>query len=243
MGRFENTPAADFRRVIETNLFGTVHGARAALPIFQEQGSGVLVNVSSVVGSVPQPYASAYVMSKHAIRALGMTLRQELLLQGAKDIHVCTVMPAVIDTPIFQHAGNYTGKAIKAMPPVYPPEQVAETIVGLVERPRREVSVGSTAPMMIAMRTVAPGLAEQMMARQVDKLHLDQDTPAPPTSGNLFQPLPQYATVTGGWRSDGSARQRPLALGLAAAVPAFLALRWARRRSERPRRSRGWLRA
>ncbi len=43
-GRFEDTPLEAYRRVIETNLFGYIYGARAALPIFREQGSGVLIN-------------------------------------------------------------------------------------------------------------------------------------------------------------------------------------------------------
>lgn len=49
-GRFEETPADSFRRVIETNLFGQVHGARAVLPYFRRQGIGVLINMSSVCG-------------------------------------------------------------------------------------------------------------------------------------------------------------------------------------------------
>jgi NAD(P)-dependent dehydrogenase (short-subunit alcohol dehydrogenase family) len=51
--RFEETPPEIFRRVVETNLFGYVHGARAALRCFRQHGRGVLVNVSSVVGPLP----------------------------------------------------------------------------------------------------------------------------------------------------------------------------------------------
>lgn len=47
-GRFGDLPSEDFRRVIETNLFGQVHGARAALAQFERQRSGVLINLSSV---------------------------------------------------------------------------------------------------------------------------------------------------------------------------------------------------
>jgi NAD(P)-dependent dehydrogenase (short-subunit alcohol dehydrogenase family) len=46
----EETPAGAFRRVLETNFFGQVHGARAALPYFRRQGSGVLINLCSVWG-------------------------------------------------------------------------------------------------------------------------------------------------------------------------------------------------
>src|SRR5438093_12101885 len=63
-GRFEETPPEAFRHVIETNLFGYVYGARAALRQFRKQGSGLLINNASIVAEVSQPYTTAYVMSK-----------------------------------------------------------------------------------------------------------------------------------------------------------------------------------
>src|SRR6185312_8660976 len=59
-GHIDTLPMADWRRVIETNLFGVVHGARAAVPYFRRQGSGVLINNASVVGRAAGPYFSAY---------------------------------------------------------------------------------------------------------------------------------------------------------------------------------------
>ena len=229
-GRFEETPPEAYRRVIETNLFGYIYGARAALPIFREQGSGVLINNASIVANVPQPYASPYVISKHGVRALGMSLRQELALDGARDIHVCTVMPATIDTPFFQHAANYTGRAAKAMPPVYPAERVAETIVRFAERPGREAFVGNSGRLLNLQQTLAPGLGERLMATMVDKQHLYQDRPAPPTDGNLFEPMPQGTGVSGGWKADGgpAPARRAAAAGLAAGVPALAAWWWFR---------------
>lgn len=109
-------------RVINVNLLGCANGARAAIRQFREQGAGSLINVASMVGHAGQLYASAYVSSKWAVRGLSECLRMELM--DAPEIHVSTVLPAVIDTPLYQHAANYTGRAIKAMNPVYPPEQV-----------------------------------------------------------------------------------------------------------------------
>src|SRR5215210_744517 len=60
-GSFEEVPADVYRRVIETNLFGQIHGARAALAQFREQGGGVLINMSSVWGRLTSPHVSAYV--------------------------------------------------------------------------------------------------------------------------------------------------------------------------------------
>lgn len=81
---FQEIPLEDFRRVIDVDVMGYVHGARAALPYMREQGRGVLVNVSSVVAEVPQPYTHAYCMSKAAVRMLAASLRQELRLDGAR---------------------------------------------------------------------------------------------------------------------------------------------------------------
>ncbi|WP_017720518.1 SDR family NAD(P)-dependent oxidoreductase [Kamptonema formosum] len=63
--RFEDAPSQVYRRVIETNLFGYIHGARAALPYFREQGSGILINVDSVVGAAGQPGASHFCNPPH----------------------------------------------------------------------------------------------------------------------------------------------------------------------------------
>jgi NADP-dependent 3-hydroxy acid dehydrogenase YdfG len=51
VGRLEETPLEPYRRVIDTNLFGYVHGARAAIPYLREQGSGVLINNASQVAT------------------------------------------------------------------------------------------------------------------------------------------------------------------------------------------------
>jgi NAD(P)-dependent dehydrogenase (short-subunit alcohol dehydrogenase family) len=226
--RFEEVPIEACRRVIETNLFGYIYGAQAALPHFREQGSGVLINVASIAGRVGQPYTSAYVTTKWAIRGLSECLRQELLLDAPHDIHVCTVLPASIDTPIYQQGANYTGRAVRPMGPVYDAEQVARTIVRLAEEPRREVLVGRAGRLLSFLHTVAPGVAERVLAWQVEAAHF-QDATAPLSAGNLFELLPQWARVSGGWKTHGrSARRRVAAAGLVATVPAALAWLWLR---------------
>ena len=223
--RFEDAPMADFRRVIETDLFGYDYGARAVLPLFYRRGRGLLINVGSIMSEVPGPYVSAYTIAKHGVRALGECLREEIQLVGADDIHVCTVMPATIDTPFFQHAANYTGRAVKAMPPVYPADSVAKTIIGLVEHPQREVVVGNAGRLMTMQQTLAPGMSERMLATMIDKQHLG-GVPAPPTSGSLFSPMGPGASVDGGWRpSDGTSKTRKLATAALVGIPAALVWR------------------
>jgi NAD(P)-dependent dehydrogenase (short-subunit alcohol dehydrogenase family) len=214
-GSFQEIPLEDFRRVLDVNVMGYVHGARAALPIMREQGRGVLVNVSSIVGVVAQPYAHAYAMSKFVVRALSASLRQELRVEGSRRVKVCAVLPATIDTPLFQHGANYTGRAAVAMPPVYTPERVARAILNLVRLPRREVVVGSMGRGLLMQSKVTPGLVERMMAYQVDRTHLSLDEPAPATSGNLYQPAPGQGDVHGGWNG---ARRTALRRATTAAV-------------------------
>jgi NAD(P)-dependent dehydrogenase (short-subunit alcohol dehydrogenase family) len=223
---FQEIPLEDFRRILEVDVMGYVHGARAALPYLRDQGRGVLVNVSSIVAAVPQPYTHAYSMSKAAVRALSASLRQELLLDGAKGIKVCTVMPATIDTPFFEHAANYTGRKAKAMPPVYSAERVARTIVNLARSPRREVVVGPMGRNLVMQSKVAPGLAERQMAVQVDKTHLYRSKPAPDSDGNLFEPAPGTGSVGGGWHGKRkTAVRRTIS---AALVLGLVARRWLR---------------
>jgi NAD(P)-dependent dehydrogenase (short-subunit alcohol dehydrogenase family) len=107
-GRFEDIPPETFERVLQINLMGTVHGARAALNHFLERGSGILINNASLVGNCPSPFHSPYVASKFAIRGLSFALRQEVM--HLRDVHVCVLSPASIDTPLWQRGANYSGR-------------------------------------------------------------------------------------------------------------------------------------
>jgi len=92
LGSLEATPSAAFRRVLETNFFSNVHGARTVLPRFREQGHGVLINNASVYSHVGAPWLTAYVSSKFAVRGFSEALRQEL--GDLPDVHICTVSPS-----------------------------------------------------------------------------------------------------------------------------------------------------
>lgn len=216
-GRLEETPPEDWRRVVETNLFGYANGARAAITRFRERGSGVLVNVSSVVGRTGQAYTSAYTTSKSAINGLSEALRQDLV--DAEDIHVVTVLPPSVDTPLFQHGGNLTGRTAKPMPPVYEPELVADAIVRSVEHPRKqEVFVGGAARAMKGLRRLVPARRyTRMMARQVEREHF-RDWPAEPTKGNLYEPDARYNRTTGGWRTEPTRKRGALVTGALAGL-------------------------
>jgi short-subunit dehydrogenase len=226
-GRLEDHPEAETRRVLETNVLGYTFGAQAAVRHFRLHNSGVLINVASAVSEVPQPYAAAYVMSKHAVRGLANGLRQELWLDGARQIHVCSVMPATVDTPLFVHGANFSGRKIKAMPPIYTPERVARVIVGLARKPKADVVVGVQVRLMAGLHRVAPQPVQATMAKLVDAQHVVRDEAGPHDHrGNLFMPMAEGDTARGGWKE-----RRSRVAGMAAlAVPVIAALAWLRRR-------------
>lgn len=222
-GRFEELPSKDIRRLLEVNLFGYLHGAHAVLPYFREQGSGTLINVSSIVGIVGQPYTVPYSVSKSAIRGLSLSLAQELA--DAPNIHVCTVYPAVIDTPIFNQAGNLYGKKIQAPKPRIKASKVAKTITGLVKHPQTEVIVGGQGKIARVARLFAPGLFDKQFRKNIAKGHFYEEF-AEPTLGNLYEPKPQYAQVSGGWKpqDEPDFMLSNAWLGIGAAVIAGLAV-------------------
>ncbi|MDP9371246.1 MAG: SDR family NAD(P)-dependent oxidoreductase, partial [Chloroflexota bacterium] len=141
-GPFAAIPLAAQARLIEVNLLGVIHGAHAVLPHFLGQGGhGVLINLASIAGRVPLPWAATYTASKCAVAGFTDALRYELAAHSA--IAVCGVYPAFVDTPTDRHSANYTGRALRPVPPVADPEAVAEQIVGLALRPRRALYVGA----------------------------------------------------------------------------------------------------
>ncbi len=222
-GRMEDLPPRVVRRVFETNVLGCVYAIQAILPHFKEENEGVIVNVASMVGKAGIAYMGAYVASKHALVGLADSVRQEILLEDGANISVCTVMPASVDTPFFQHAANFTGRQVKPVGPVYHPEEVAQTILGCMENPQSEVYVGKIGSMTAWNRTVAAGLHDRVAARLAERSQLG-DQHVPPTEGNLFEPQP-INSIRGGWQNEAGSRWRTVIAATAAiAVPVSLGL-------------------
>lgn len=230
-GRFDEAPLKDHEQVIRTNLLGTMYGSYAALRQFRKQGSGRLINVASFVARVAAPYLPSYSASKFGIRGLDMALRQELEQNGEQDIYVCTVMPTSMDTPFFEHAGNYTGKPVKPIPPVYDPQEVVDTIFDLALNPRAEVVVGRYGKVGAAGARIAPRLMEKKMGKQTHKSQMEQKGSARDSSGSVLHPMREGSEVRGGWlEEEGSRSLLKSLLGIAIPVAVGIAVLSQRRR-------------
>jgi hypothetical protein len=176
--------------------------------------------VGSIYSKITTPYVSPYVTSKFGLLGFAEVLRQEL--RGAKGISVCTVLPATIDTPIYQHAANYTGQRVHPLPPVAGPGRVARRIVRLADRPRAETVVGQAQRAFIPFHALLPRAYDRGVGPVMNVLALRGGT-VPPADGTVFAAREGANTITGGWRTG---RRRLLVL---AAVPAAWAV--LRRRS------------
>lgn len=195
-GNLEDVPAELVRGLFETNIVGTFNGAKAALTQFRKQGTGTLISLGSIAGRTPYAGASAYCASKHAVHAMNAALRQELV--GTR-IHACVVAPASVDTPLFDHAANYTGLEMRVRPPVDPPRRVARAILRCAERPRREVFVGGAPSVMTLLHLLLPWLYERVRPELAASPRLGP-LPAPKVAGNIPETLPPYADEAG-WRT------------------------------------------
>lgn len=195
LGPFDEIPMENIKRLLEVNLMGVFYGARAALHYFRDQGYGTLINVSSQVGLIGQPYATAYAASKAAVRGMSLSLQQELVEE--ENIHVCTVLPSTIDTNLFQNAANYMGRKVKAMEPIVDPFTVAKEIECLTRHPKQEVLVGGMAIQGTLLKFFAPKFFARIYNKQVREKHFfDEHSDHYP--GNLFEPSGN-ASVDGGW--------------------------------------------
>jgi NAD(P)-dependent dehydrogenase (short-subunit alcohol dehydrogenase family) len=101
-GRFEQITEAEWDRVQTVDLKGPFMMMQAALPHLKACG-GNIVNVSSVAGRIPQPYATAYAAAKGGLTQLTKSLALELSPDG---IRVNAVCPGTVDTPIVSHVAS-----------------------------------------------------------------------------------------------------------------------------------------
>jgi len=218
VGLFDETPLAAHRRVIESNLIGHMHGAHAALRHFKKRGRGTLINMISVGGWIPAPYAAAYTASKFGLRGLSEALRAEV--SDLPQVHVCDVAPTVVDSPGLLHGANYT---------MVDPRRVARAVVALSSRPRAITWVGASAGPGRLAHAIAPQWVGAAMQRTM-RWALGRAQPVARTDGNLFESS-KGTQIDGGQRhANKQAAGTVAALG----VLGLAAVLWMNRRPARP---------
>lgn len=196
-GRVDELPTDVFERVIDVNLHGTARIARAALPLFQAQGSGTLVIVNSLLGRIATPTMGAYVTSKWAQRGLARVLQQEV--RHIPGVEVCIVAPGSTNTPIYLQSANIAGRRPRPPVPVDSPERMARAILRTIRRPRRMRSVGLGNWAMETGFAALPPAYDLLVGPLVRRLAFSRERAAP-GEGNVFGSQQDANALHGSWR-------------------------------------------
>jgi len=161
-GTLEGTPPEIMRRMMDVNFLGTFFTARAALPIFREQGHGHLIFISSIVGRRGIPLMGGYSATKAAQAGLAESLRSEL---AGTNIHTSAVYPVSTDTEFRSAMQRDYGYSVSGLGPKQPVSDVAAAIVRCIEHPRAEVYPHKTSRALAVLNAVAPAFTDRLVRR------------------------------------------------------------------------------
>ena len=165
--RFVDTDPAVLRKVMDVNLFGSIHCTRAALPSLQAR-RGQIVVLSSVAGFAPLVGRTGYCASKHALHGFFGALRTEVRPDGVGVLLVC---PAFTDTGLAQRAlsgdgtpvGSDVARATAGRQ--LQPEELADAILRAIHRRQELLVIPAVSRASYWLSRVAPRLYERMMLR------------------------------------------------------------------------------
>ncbi|MGD0560209.1 MAG: SDR family NAD(P)-dependent oxidoreductase, partial [Streptosporangiaceae bacterium] len=171
-GTFLSTTEEEWRRVLDVNLWGVIHGCRS---FASRMDSGHIVNVASAAAYLPSKDLAAYSASKAAVLALSQSLRGELAGRG---IRVSVICPGFVNTNIVR-TFTYSGLSLEQQEAKraravrlyamrnYPPEKVARAIVTAVERDKPMVAVTPESKVFLAISRFAPSLGRLIIRRDL----------------------------------------------------------------------------
>jgi len=157
-GRVDRLGIDDYRRQLETNVFGVLRTVYAALPALK-RARGQLVLMGSVSGHVPAPGLSPYTMSKFAVRALAEALHAELEPEG---VGVTLLSPGFVVSEIGQvdNQGRWHDVDASRVPRWLrmPADEAARQIVAAIETRRREAIITTHGKLGVFFYRHAPWL-------------------------------------------------------------------------------------
>src|SRR5436305_1909827 len=183
----ETTPD-EYRRVVEVNYLGTVHGTLAALQHMRQQGDGVILQVGSALVYRSIPLQSAYCASKAAIRGFTDSLRCELFHEKSP-IKICMLQLPAVNTPQFDVVRTRLPRHPQPVPPIYQPEVIATAVLHVAEHPTRELWIAGSAIKAIVGQRVIPGLLDRYLGKiGYDSQQTNQPV-EPDRPDNVFTPI------------------------------------------------------
>jgi NAD(P)-dependent dehydrogenase (short-subunit alcohol dehydrogenase family) len=183
-GAAEESSVEQARALFETNLFGSMRTIRAVLPHMREQGSGRIINLSSVLGLVPSPFGALYAATKHAMEGYSESLDHEVREHGVRVLLVepgytrtsfdANAIPADKPLPVYARRREVfdvlTAEGIKGGDE---PSVVGEVILAAAtdSRPKLRYPAGPLARRVSKLRRFAPSTLFDKQIRKVNQLN------------------------------------------------------------------------
>ena len=158
----ETVREEDLEHIFAVNTFGALYAIQAVLPGMKRRQSGVIVNVSSIVGKRALPMTGAYGAAKFALHGLSEALRLELRGTG---VHVSVVCPGYTKTEFAESTINYGFERGKPRRNAMSAAEVAEVIWRCAKNPRREVVLSQAGKFIVGLNRLFPAAADWVLAR------------------------------------------------------------------------------
>ena len=179
-GAAEESSIEQARSIFETNFFGIVRMTRAVVPHMRRQRAGRIINIGSVLGFLPMPYAALYAATKHAVEGYSESLDHELRTRG---IRVSVIEPAYTKTQFdanfvepdakldeYREVRAALGKQMKeVLATADEPELVADVVLKAASAPHPKLryTAGALARRLRLLRRFAPaGLVDAGIRKQ-----------------------------------------------------------------------------
>ncbi|HSS96608.1 MAG TPA: SDR family oxidoreductase [Terriglobales bacterium] len=160
---------ANVRDVFNLNFFGALESMQAVVPVMKQQGSGTIINISSVAGHLPLPFHGVYSATKFAMNAVGKAARVELAQSG---INVLTVCPGYVGTDFGKNMVR--GQETKTVRPQkirgISPERVARATLRGYLKQKMEVIVPWHMHPVIKLYQLFPGVVDWGMLKMIRKV-------------------------------------------------------------------------
>ncbi len=167
-GLLESQPAEALAQCYRINLLVPAVLAQAVAGPMRARGNGQIVNIGSVLGSIPYPWFAAYSSSKAGLAALSHGLRRELMGSGVCITHI---NPRAARTP-FNHGDVNRFLELAGMK-ADEPDWVAEKIVSAILGRRETVNIGAMEQVYAALHAIAPRLIDSGLASQIRRAHAE----------------------------------------------------------------------
>ena len=184
----EHLTAEEYKRVTEVTYLGTVYGSMAALRKMKSRNKGVILQVGSALAYRAIPLQSAYCGAKHAIQGFSESLRSELIHDNSEIEVVMVQMPA-LNTPQFRWSRSKMPRKAQPVPPIYQPEVAAQAILWAAEHGGRELHVGGSTSVVLALNKFFPGIGDYYLGKTGYDDQQTDEKEDPDRPDNLFQPV------------------------------------------------------